>query len=88
MLKQLELISMDTLQTVSDLVTSAVFGKAVLRKKFNRKSWNKIVDHDLESPDERDKNAGTGKCSSTKELLLETGRTKVGGSGVRSGVRS
>lgn len=56
---------------VSDLIMSTFSAENIVKKEKNRKLWSPIVYEGVESLEEEDRYAGTARCSSTKELLME-----------------
>lgn len=62
---------LEPLQTIFDSRKSKFSVAEILKEKKNRKLWNMIVSHDVESLDEGDKNVNTGICHSTNKLLLK-----------------
>lgn len=62
------LLSAKLFQTIFDLVMSTIPGKEALKEDENRKLWNMIVNHSLESINKVDINARKAWYSCTKQL--------------------
>lgn len=61
----------ELLQTIFDLVMYTFPRKEVLTEDKNRKLWNPIDNHGVESLDKENRHEGTERYSSRKELFME-----------------